>query len=242
MLAGLVAAWVSQRERRKHRMEMEQLERQTLVERERARVAQDLHDDLGAGLTEIGLAASLAQRQNTASDRVQQHLRQVAKKAHEMVTALDEIVWAINPKHDSVVSLSHYLCEYAQHFLELSSIRCRLEVASNLPACSLDSEQRHNLFLAFKESLTNVTQHAQATEVRIRIKSEPEGSIIIEVEDDGCGMNTRPTSPGADGLANMVQRLEKIGGRCEVGNVPDGGTRVRFVFASGGAARNKPAI
>ena len=242
-LAALVSAWASQRERRKHRVEVERLERQTAVERERTRVAQDLHDDLGAGLTEIGLAASLAQRQKTPPERIQQHLRQVADKANEMVTVLDEIVWAINPRHDSVVSLSHYLCEYAQHFLQLSSIRCRLEVASPLPVWPLGSEQRHNLFLAFKESLTNVTHHSQATEVRIRIRPQAEGSSIIEVEDDGRGMATTPvTGPGADGLANMVRRLEQIGGRCEIESVPNGGTLVRFVLPCAGAARNKPPI
>ncbi len=242
-LGALVSAWASQRERRKHRVEVERLERQTVLERERTRVAQNLHDDLGAGLTEIGLAASLAQRQNTSSERIQQHLRQVADKANEMVTTLDEIVWAINPRHDSVVSLSHYLCEYAQRFLELSSIRCRLEVADHLPAWPLGSEQRHNLFLAFKESLTNVTRHSRATEVRIRIRSQAQGSNIIEVEDDGRGMPASPvTGPGADGLANMVQRLEQIGGRCEIESVPNGGTRVRFVFPSPGAARNQPPV
>jgi signal transduction histidine kinase len=242
-LVSLGFAWASHRKRRKHRAEVELLERKAVIERERTRVAQDLHDDLGAGLTEIGLAAFLAQRHNTSPERVQQHLRQVADKAKEMVTALDEIVWAVNPRHDSMVSLTHYLCDYAQEFLRLSPIRCRLEVASDLPASPLGSEQRHNLFLAFKESLTNVTRHSKATEVRIRIRSEGEGSSIIEVEDDGQGMVTTPvTGPGADGLANMARRLEQIGGRCEIRSVPGGGTLVRFVYPCAGAARNKPLI
>jgi signal transduction histidine kinase len=242
-LGALVSAWARHRERRKHRVEVERLEREAVIERERTRVAQDLHDDLGAGLTEIGLAASLARRQNSTPERIQQHLGEVADKANEMVTALDEIVWAINPRNDSVVSLSHYLCDYAQHFLKLSSIRCRLEVASDLPAWPLESEQRHNLFLAFKESLTNVTHHSQATEVRIRIRSQAEGSSIIEVEDDGRGVTQTPVSgPGANGLTNMVRRLEQIGGRCTIESVPRGGTLVRFVFPCAGAASNKVSV
>jgi signal transduction histidine kinase len=233
----------SQRKRRKHRAEVERLERQTVIERERTRVAQDLHDDLGAGLTEIGLAAFLAQRQNASPERVQQHLRQVADKAKEMVTALDEIVWAVNPRHDSMESLTHYLCDYAREFLKLSAIRCRLEVASPLPASPLSSEQRHNLFLAFKESLTNVTRHSNATEVRIRIRSSSKGSCVIEVEDDGQGIATTPvTGPGADGLANMARRLDLVGGRCEIRSVPSGGTLVRFVYPCPGAARVMPLI
>jgi signal transduction histidine kinase len=239
-LAALAFAGASHRERRKHRVELERLERQAVIERERTRVAQDLHDDLGAGLTEIGLAASLARRQNASPERIQQHLQQVSDKTKEMVTALDEIVWAVNPRHDSVVSLSHYLCDYAQHFLKLSSIRCRLEVPSNLQPWPLEPEQRHNLFLAFKESLTNVTHHSHATEVQIRISSKAEGTAVIEVEDDGLGV-TRAAVPGSgsNGLTNMVQRLEQIGGRCDIERPPKGGTLVRFVFPCARAALNK---
>lgn len=228
-LAGLVAAAVRRHERGKHRLALERLERQALMERERARVAQDLHDDLGSGLTEIGLMASLAQRQNLPVERVRQHLRQVTDKSREMVTALDEIVWAINPRHDSVTSLSHYLCEYAQSFLELTPIRCRLEVARDLPARALNSDQRHNLFLAFKEALTNVVRHSQAAEARITISTDAHALTVV-VADNGQGMSDTTTGQGADGLTNMRRRLEQIGGRCEFHSAPGQGTRVRFVL------------
>jgi signal transduction histidine kinase/streptogramin lyase len=228
-LTGLVAAAVRQHERQRHRLALEQLERQAMMERERARVAQDLHDDLGSGLTEIGLMASLAQRQNLPLERVHQHLRQVTDKAHEMVTALDEIVWAINPRHDSVVSLSHYLCEYAQRFLELTPIRCRLEVARDLPTRPLNPDQRHNLFLAFKEALTNVVRHSQAAEARIKISTNA-NTLSVVVEDDGRGLNDTTTGQGADGLSNMRERLEQIGGRCEFQSTPNQGTRVQFIL------------
>ena len=228
-LAGLVALAVRQHERRKHRLEMDRLEREAMVERERARVAQDLHDDLGSGLTEIGLMASLAQRQNLPPERVHQHLRQVTDKAREMVTALDEIVWAVNPRHDSVISLSHYLCEYAQRFLELTPIRCRLEVPRDLPDRPLKSDQRHNLFLAFKEALTNVVRHSHAAETRVKISAE-DNVLTVVVEDDGRGVADLANHQGADGLTNMQQRLEQIGGRCEIQSQPNQGTQVRFIL------------
>jgi signal transduction histidine kinase/ligand-binding sensor domain-containing protein len=228
-LAGLVAVAVRQYEHRKHLLEMERLEREAMVERERARVAQDLHDDLGSGLTEIGLMASLAQRQNLPPERVHQHLQQVTDKAREMVTALDEIVWAVNPRHDSVISLSHYLCEYAQRFLELTPIRCRLEVARDLPARPLKSDQRHSLFLAFKEALTNVARHSQAAEARIRISADA-NVLTVAVEDNGRGVDDLANHHGADGLSNMQRRLEQIGGRCEIQSQPNRGTQVRFVL------------
>ncbi len=178
--------------------------------------------------------ASLAQRQNLPLDRVQQHLRQVTDKAREMVTALDEIVWAINPRHDSVISLSHYLCEYAQRFLELTPIRCRLEVTRDLPTCPLNSDQRHSLFLAFKEALTNVARHSQAAEARIKISADA-NTLTVVVEDDGQGVNTARMGEGADGLSNMRRRLEQIGGRCEFQSAPNQGTRVWFLLPLVGA-------
>jgi signal transduction histidine kinase/ligand-binding sensor domain-containing protein len=229
LLCGGVAGAVTIRERRKHRRELEVIERQSLIERERARVAQDLHDDLGAGLTEIGLLGSLAQRPSSRRDQVEQHLQHITQKAREMVTSLDEIVWAIDPRHDSVVSVSHYLCEYAQQFLELTPLRCRMEVARDLPASPLDSEQRHNLFLAFKEALTNVVRHSQATEVRIAI-SAADRRLRVAVEDNGQGMTAAPSADGADGLANMSRRLTQLGGRCEVRSEPGKGSTVVFEF------------
>lgn len=226
---ALIAAGVSERERRRHRRELDQLERQRLMERERTRVARDLHDDLGAGLTEIGLIGSLAQRHSVLPERTQQHLEQITLKAREMVTSLDEIVWAINPKHDSVASLGNYLCEYAQHFLELTTIRCRMEISRDLPVCSLNSEKRHSLFLAFKEALTNVVRHSQATEARIIISAH-EGNLYVTVEDNGQGVPVELADAGADGMNNMSRRLEQIGGRCEVKSTPKVGTSVQFTF------------
>ena len=233
VLGMLFAAGVRQYERRKHQRELERIERHSLMERERARVAQDLHDDLGAGLTEIGLIGAIAQRDNVSAERAQTHLRQITGKANEMVVSLDEIVWAINPRHDSVVSLSHYFCEYAQRFLELTGIRCRMEVAKDLPEGLLTSEQRHGLFLAFKEALTNVVRHAQATEVWIKISVRGRW-LRVTVADNGQGL-AAPAAPAAgpgegDGLSNMVRRLELMGGRCEVESTRPGGTSVRFVF------------
>ncbi len=207
----------------------EHAESQRALESERARVARDLHDDLGAALTEIGLLGGIAQRVNTAPDRVREHLTHITDKAREMVTSLDEIVWSINPKHDSLASLSKYFCEYAQQFLQLTSVRCRLEVAENLPDYSLTSDQRTHLLLAFKEALTNVVRHAGATEVRVGIDVD-NGSLIVTVADDGRGWDNGARSPGADGVDNLSRRLEELGGTCQIVTQAGEGTRVRMVF------------
>lgn len=203
------------------------VERQHALERERTRIAQDLHDDLGASLTEVGLLGALACRPVTPPERMREHLGHITTKAREMVTALDEIVWAVNPKHDSVAALGQYFSEYAQQFLQPTSLRCRIEVADNLPAHPLNSEQRQNLLLAFKEALTNVVRHSQASEVAIQIGLHA-GVLEVEVKDNGRGAAQPEATSQADGLLNMRRRLDRIGGQCELRSQPGFGTAVRF--------------
>jgi signal transduction histidine kinase len=230
-LSGLllaVGAGVWSVERRRTRQRLAALERQQVIERERARVARDLHDELGAGLTEIGLLGALAKRSNAPQERVQDHLGHITNKAREMVTSLDEIVWSLNPKYDSLSSLSRYFCEYAQQFLQLAPIRCRLEVDENLPARALTSEQRHHLLMAFKEVLTNIVKHANATEVRIGIAAAVDETLTITVSDDGQGMRSGTPAEGAEGVANISRRMDQLGGTCRVDSSAGSGTTVRL--------------
>jgi len=232
MMLGSVFAAALWMVRLRHGREIERLEQLSVLVRERARIAQDLHDDLGAGLAQIGLLGSIVQRSSVSSERALEHLQQITTTSREMVVALDEIVWAVNPKHDSVTSLSDYFCGYAQEFLQPTPIRCRLDVARELPVNILDARQRHSLFLAFKEALTNVLRHSQATEVCIRI-SVATGNLLVVVEDNGQGLRTPPASPGADGLANMSRRVTQLGGQCKIEGMPGGGTCVRFILPLG---------
>jgi hypothetical protein len=146
-----------------------------------------------------------------------------------MVTALDEIVWAVNPKHDSVSSLATYFCQFAQHFLKSTSVRCHLEVDKDLPPAPLNAEQRHSLFLAFKESLSNVVKHSGATDLRLSIGAAKQ-MLVISVKDNGYGFDLNPPQKHhtADGVANMQRRLKQLGGRCELISNREQGTTVVF--------------
>lgn len=205
----------------------QQIEQQRLIEQERARVAQDLHDDLGAGLAQISLIGALAQRPNTLPARERGLLSEITDKSREMVTALDELVWAINPKHDTAKSVCGYLSDYAQEFLRPTSIVCRLDTDCAQSAQVLNSAQRHQLFLAFKEALTNVVKHAQPTEVWVRIKATANELRVI-VEDNGKGIASRVEEAKGDGTLNMHTRLKQIGGECEIEPHSGGGTIVSF--------------
>ncbi len=229
LAAGVLGGGVLLTARRRYRHKLERLEQQQALERERTRIAQDLHDDLGAGLVEINFGSELAQDPTLAPEEVREHTREIGARAREMVTALDEIVWAVNPKHDSVASLATYFCQFAQHFLKATSVRCHLDVARDLPVAPLNAEQRHSLFLAFKEALSNVVQHSGATDLRLAITAS-RATLTITVGDNGRGLtpDTLSGKNGADGLGNMRSRLQRLGGSCELASRTGGGTTVVF--------------
>jgi signal transduction histidine kinase len=223
-MAGLSFTVVMTMRRRMHRR-LERLERQHELERERSRIARDLHDDLGAGLTEIGLLGGLLQDPSRLPTHKQEALDRIVQRSRDLVVALDEIVWAVNPRNDSVNSLGGYLCRYAQGFLEPTAIRCRLEMKETDTDQPLNSEQRHNLFLAFEETLTNVVRHSGATEVRVTFSVEEDNRLFIGIEDNGRGLS--PTvREDSDGLINLRQRMARIGGQCEIVTRPAGGVYV----------------
>jgi signal transduction histidine kinase len=158
--------------------------------------------------------------------------------ASDLTHKLDEIVWAVNPKHDTLDSLATYLGTFAQDFLEAAHIRCRLDIPIRLPPRPLTAETRHNLFLAFKEALNNAVKHAGSVEIRISLLIEP-GGFSLQIEDKGRGFlietvgSTQSPNSGRQtsghGLQNMRQRLAQIGGRCDIHSVPGEGTTVRLV-------------
>ena len=222
-----VAVALTQRRRYHHKLE--RLERQREMERERARIARDLHDDLGTSLTQISMLGARANRDQTSSPEVKSIIEQVCGRARDMVTALDEIVWAVNPKNDSLVELVNYLNYFAEQFFRPSGIRCRLEIPNQLPACVVAAEERHHFFLAFKEALNNVSRHSGASQVLVSVEIR-ENEAIITVEDNGHGFNHLDASRHrlGNGLANMQQRMNEAGGHAEVQSIPGKGTSVIF--------------
>ncbi len=222
--------------RRRVRRKLQQLERQRALERERARIARDIHDDLGASLTRITLLSQSARAELEGQPQAAADVDQIYSTARELTRAMDEIVWAVNPKHDTLDSVVTYLGRFAQSFLSSAGLRCRLDVPLNLPPWTITSESRHNLYLTLKEALNNVIKHASATEVRICLELRPEG-FTLAIIDNGCGFDsagltpaTNPAEPlrnaSGNGLANMQKRMEEIGGRCEWQTAKGEGTRV----------------
>jgi signal transduction histidine kinase len=203
------------------------LEMKQNTDRERRRIAQDLHDDLGGSLTEIGILAATAEAEVPGSASEPGPAAQVRVKADSLVRALDEIVWAVNPRHDSAASLAEYLTGYAQEFLHAAGIQTRVDVDGPLAELALTPEQRHGLFLGAKEALNNVVRHSKATEVRLSVR-RADDKLAIRVEDNGCGFEPAQLASQGDGLRNLPDRLGALGGRAEVRSEPGKGTAVEL--------------
>jgi signal transduction histidine kinase len=207
--------------------ERQRIQHQHAMEQERARIAQDLHDELGSGLTEITMLGARARPASAPPQTRGGYLEQMADKARQMVVALDEIVWAMNPTHDSLASMVSYFSLYAERFLGLANIAWQFEGPLKPDDHVVDSRHRHQLFLAFKEALTNVVRHSGASEVRLNIQIE-NGQVRLTIADNGRGWADTSQTEEMDGVANMRTRLANLGGRFEVNSKTDQGTIVRF--------------
>jgi len=204
------------------------LRREHVLEQERTRIARDLHDDLGAGLTEITMLSDVARLDSEKPEAIRAHLGHIFQKGSEMAQALDEIVWAVNPDNDTLEKLISFTCEFAQAILEAAGIRCRLDVPARVPNLSLNSKTRHQLCMALKECLNNVVKHAHAHEVCVCIRQS--GQLLdVTVKDDGEGFDPSILTNRAgthDGLFNLSRRMADIGGTCEITSTLGQGTRV----------------
>ena len=197
------------------------------IEQERTRVAQDLHDELGATLTELSMLGTLAKTPALPQEDRELYLSKLTNTSRNLVATLDEIVWAVNPKYDSVSSLVSYYSLFTQRFLNLAGITCRLKVAETFPPVPLDSRLRHGIFLAFKEALNNAVRHSGASRVLIEM-DVVENELKIAVVDDGHGFDPAELTSGSDGLANMKERMSKVGGYCKISSEQGKGTTVEF--------------
>ncbi len=224
LLLVLVVRWFSQRGMRR---QLALAAQQAAVERERVRIARDMHDDVGSALTQLTLLGSPPLDEPEAPAQTEARLSQVTGLSREIVAKLDELVWAVNPRHDTTTGLVDYLCQHADAALRPAGLRLRFDIAPGISTQPIASDRRHQLFLAFKEALANVVKHAAATEVHLRIRADG-GPLQVIVEDNGRGFDPAGVSTTSDGLFNMRQRLTRIGGEALITRPEAGGTRVEF--------------
>jgi signal transduction histidine kinase/ligand-binding sensor domain-containing protein len=214
-----------------NRMRVAGLESQVTLNRERSRIAQDLHDEMGAVLTQITMLGELADREKKHPDRLSRSIAKIKSRSRSLTQSVDEIVWATNPKQDTLESLVSYFSQFTTNFLHSTGIDSELQMPSpvEIPDIPLDSKIRHHLYLIYKEALTNIVKHAEASKLSVVCHyDQPRFSMTLT--DNGIGFQTshRADHPHDNGLINMEDRMRQINGSCEIHSIPGEGTQIHL--------------
>jgi signal transduction histidine kinase/ligand-binding sensor domain-containing protein len=208
---------------RKIEQQKSKIEQQKAVQKERDRIAFDMHDDLGSGLTKISYLSQMAISKTQQSEE----LAKINKTSLELVENMSELIWAMKGENDSLQDLVTYLKLYAVEYVEFNKLNLTLSIPENLTDRPISGESRRNIFLLFKEALHNIVKHANATKVDIELKMDE--YFFLTISDNGIGFepNSSENSP-RNGLRNMRKRTESLNGTFEITN--KNGTILSFTF------------
>jgi signal transduction histidine kinase len=204
------------------------LEREHALQQERSRIAQDLHDNIGANLAQIGLLTEQVEQAMDDPGEMRAQLNRIFNVSHATAKELGTVVWAVDPSNDTLEEFARYVHGYAEDYLGMAGIRCHFTSTAALPTLHLSSSLRHHLLMVVKEALHNVVGHAGATVATLRIAIENQ-HIVLEISDDGYGLPPAEQMRHGNGLHNMKSRAAEAGGTCEFLKPESGtGTIVRL--------------
>lgn len=225
-IASSIGGTVRYVEVRKLKKKIDQLERERALEHERARISQDMHDEVGSSLSEISILSELAKKK---PEEAGAHIQEISERAAEVIDSVSEIVWAMNPKNDTLDNLVAHVRRYSVKYLSLARIGCKFIAPDAVPSTALAAEVRRNLFLVVKETLHNVVKHSKATEVTITVRCG-ENKMEILIADNGSGFVIDERQGTGNGLTNMVKRMADVGGTCTIQSRPDHGTIIALAI------------
>lgn len=231
MVAMVVRITANRRWQRK----MKEFEQKQAVELERRRIARDMHDELGAGLTQLAFMGEQSRKKFSGDANVSARMEQISKTAKDIASKLDQIVWIVNPRNDTLEQLIGYLSQYTIDYLAPTDIKFSQELPLETPKHKIDSHVRHELLMAFKEVLTNAVKHSGAQNISLSIQLK-ELQLRVTLADDGRGFKPQEMSGLGDGLGNLRQRLEALGGSCHLESKPKTGTAVTLTLPLGHAS------
>lgn len=223
--AALVGSLVRVWSHRRLRNRLKQLERENALERERARIARDLHDELGGSLTQIRLLAERIKR-HTVQPEFKDFASQLAGRARRLGGELESIIWTVSPKNNTWDRLALFISQYALKFFRETGIGCSVSGADRVPAQPVRPEEQHNLLAVTKEALNNILKHSSAQSAVVEM-SVIDGDFVLRIHDDGLGFDpARRELTTCNGLNNMRARLREIGGEIRVDTTPGLGTTI----------------
>ncbi len=189
---------------------------------ERSRISADMHDELGSGVTAIRLLSEIAMQKT--KDKPVEEISKISYNANELMTKMNAIIWSMNPGNDSVNGLVAYIRSYASEYLENFHLQYHIIVPAEIPEKDVSGVKRRNIFLVLKESLNNVMKHANASEVTVTIQFNHQ--MLVEITDNGKGIDKEKLNQFGNGLKNMQRRMESIGGSFSISS--NDGTTIKL--------------
>lgn len=211
---------------------LQEVERAHALERERTRIARDLHDEVGAALTEIAMQHYWVQKEITglAAPATLDRVEKARQSAVDLVRSVDAIVWAVNPANDTLDRFVPYLTHSIEQFAEAAGVRLELDAPDRVPAEPIDGGTRHSLFLVVREAVNNAVKHGRPSHLRFQLQVQEAGAgsrLSIAIADDGRGCDHSALTTGErSGITNMRRRIDELGGRFSITSTPGQGTRV----------------
>lgn len=231
LLTGLLLwAIIRNYYRRKLAIQKAEAEKNQAVEKERNRISRDMHDDLGSGLTKIAIMSEVAKKQLPEPLKAKEQLEKISESSRELVDNLQDIIWVLNPKNDTLDSLAAYIREYALKYFEPLAVKVIFSYPEQFSTKHLSEEKRRNVFLTVKESLTNIAKHAWCNKVLISIH-ESRNQFELKIRDDGKGFEPEKVRLFANGLKNMKNRIQNAGGTYIIESGPGKGTLTTIQMA-----------
>jgi signal transduction histidine kinase/ligand-binding sensor domain-containing protein len=226
-VVGLFAFVIKFISQRKLKAQIYELEKKEAINKERARISKDMHDDLGSGLTKISILSQLLKKQYELQNEV--HIEKIAKTSNELISNMSHIIWAMNPDNDYVENVLAYFREYVLEFFTNTPIRCTVNFSEEIYEAKLNQIQRRNLFLVYKECLNNTLKHAHASHVDICGYID-ENKLILNIKDDGKGMDTSQLRKFGNGISNMHKRMKVAHGNCIIHSEINKGTQTTLTI------------
>jgi signal transduction histidine kinase len=220
---------IQKEEKLKLETERKELEKQVAVlaakQDERNRISADMHDELGSGVTAIRLMSEIVKTK--MKEQTLPEIDKISHSANELLNKMNTIIWTMTSSNDSVENLIAYIRSYAVEFFENTAIDCYFNMPIAIPSREISGEKRRNIFLSVKEALNNVLKHSQGSVVKINVTVGDR--LVIEILDDGVGINMDRLRKFGNGLNNMKRRMASIDGEFNIENHE--GTRTRFLLA-----------
>lgn len=230
LVAGLIIYTI-------YRYRIDQLLKQQAI---RNKIAQDLHDNVGSTLSSISVYSQVARiyHEQERQGDLQQTLEKISDTSGEMISEMNDIVWAINPRHDSMDTILQRMESFARPLLASREITFHFEVDPGIKQVNLEMTRRKNFYLIFKEAVNNALKYAQCKNLWVKI-SLRHHYIDLEVKDDGAGFDREKVqiyasqSLSGNGLRNMEMRAAEMKGVWTISSRPGEGTTVHLRFPAG---------